>query len=652
TANLITTGGGLPWYNEAMRQWLVWAAVIATIALVVARFAHARVEAMLDRGARVLLAPNTRVFTLIAFFATLIVSLYYGWKLFGWQMVVGDEFSQRFQAAVLGSGRLYARSQPHAEFFSTAETLDAGGRWFAQFPMGWAAMLALPTRVGTPWLLNPMLAGLAAVAVYQFVRAICDEITARTTTILFVLSPFVIFMAGSQMNHTATLACVWLALAALPRWIAADDARSARLPAILIGLGVGLAASIRPFDAAVVALMIGVFQLRHALQRRWLVRSIMLQCGVALIPVVLVLAANRATTGAFLPFAYDVLNGPEHRPGFHLTPPGFVHTPRRGLYVISAYLMKLDVGLLAWPVPAVLVVAATFALQRRANAWDKLLLAILGGVLLGYMTYWSESYFVGPRFLNAVAPIFLLYTARLPSVLRERTSSPMLRATAGLLLPLWIIVAVATPAKQGRLYGVQELARLYDMRGAAGPPIVAAVNRAGLTNAVVFVPDGWHARLAARLRALGMRPLIAEQIVSQEDACSVQQFLDAADQLPPNVSREERASVVAQGLDRTPPARKLANQQGSDQLAVTPGRAFSVECSQEFQLASSLGVSVAEMLPFSTIGANGELTGVVYARDFGARNVLLQDQFGDRQWYVARVSGAPRALEVKLVRIR
>jgi hypothetical protein len=39
---------------------------------------------------------------------------------------------------------------------------------------------------------------------------------------------------------------------------------------------------------------------------------------------------------------------------------------------------------------------------------------------------------------------------------------------------------------------------------------------------------------------------------------------------------------------------------------------------------------------------------VVYARDFGARNALLRDRFGDRAWYVARVAQRDGGLAVTL----
>ena len=45
---------------------------------------------------------------------------------------------------------------------------------------------------------------------------------------------------------------------------------------------------------------------------------------------------------------------------------------------------------------------------------------------------------------------------------------------------------------------------------------------------------------------------------------------------------------------------------------------------------------MAELLPFETLTANGEIGGaIVYARDFGPRNELLRPAFGDRAWFVA-----------------
>ncbi|MEO8337104.1 MAG: hypothetical protein ABI664_19140 [bacterium] len=650
-ANYITDGAGLPWWSTAVRHWLLWSLLIAFVAALLGRTMTARVEAALAWGERAVLAPTPRVFAMIVGSVTCLLSLYFGWRLFALQPVVGDEFAQRWQAHVLTQGRLSVLGNAESQFFSTIQTLDVSGRMFSQFPIGGPAILALGLGAGVPWLINPLLAGIAAVALHDFVARIADALTARVSAILFALSPFVLFMSGSEMNHASTLACLMVALAALARWSEAANGSQAWRASMVVGASLGVAATIRPFDAAVVALMIGVFQLVTIRTKPFLLRSLIVQCIAGAIPVALLFAANAATVGRPFAFAYDVLNGPEHRPGFHMTPQGFEHTPRRGLYMISAYLMKLDVGLFGWPVPAMLVIVTTLALQRRATRWDSLLLAVLGGVLIGYGAYWSESYFVGPRFLYAAVPVLVYYTARMTTVARERVEAPWLRTSVALLVPLWVIVAWLTPARDGQLFGVQRLADQFTTRSAA-PAITTAIQSAGLTNALVFLDEGWHSRLASRLRAIGVRPLAAEQIVAHEDACRLQHALDAVDNFAES-RPGERAGRVMNALDGDVQASRLAQQPPSEQLALVRNRPLSADCQLESSRVASYGVSLAAMLPYADVDASGRLDGdVVYARDFGARNALLLPQYGGRSWYAARASVEGGALRVQLERIR
>ena len=646
-ANLVTTGGGLPWWSVAMHQWLVWLAVIAIVALVMGRLIPERIETAFVHGRRVLLAPAPRTFALLAGALTGALSLYFGWRLFALEPVVGDEFAQRWQAHLLVAGRLFARAELHPEFFSTIQTLEVHGRWFSQFPMGGPALLALGTAADAVWIVNPLLAAISAAAFFDFVRHTTDETTARVAALLFALCPFVLFMAGSQMNHAGALACLMIALAALPRWLASHSASRVNRAAAVLGVCIGLAASIRPFDAAVVAVVVGVFQLYHRRATSWHTRSLLVQGLVGAIPVAVLLAANWATVGQPFTFAYDVLNGPEHRPGFHMTPLGFEHTPLRGLYMASAYLMKLDVGLFAWPVPAMLVVVVALLLMDRASTWDALLLALLGGLVAGYAAYWSESYFVGPRFLFTAVPIFVLYSARMPFVLRHRVRAPSLRAAVLLLTPLWLLVAWLVPPRDNQLYGVRELAHVYRMRATA-PAITDAVRRAGLTRALVFIQDGWHARLTARLRATGVRPLAAEQLVKGTDACTLQRALDAADRMP-SPAPGTQVRLVMDAVARDERATPLGGQPPSEQIALVAGRALDIACDGEIRHTISRGVSVAEMLPHQELDSLGALGGrVVYARDFGARNELLRLRFGDRAWYVARTALENDTLVVQL----
>jgi hypothetical protein len=312
--------------------------------------------------------------------------------------------------------------------------------------------------------------------------------------------------------------------------------------------------------------------------------------------------------------------------------------------------MKLDVGLFGWPIPAMLVVVATLALQRRATRWDYLLLAILGGLMVGYFAYWSESYFVGPRFLFAAVPVFVYYTARVTTVVRERVAKPWLRASSLLLVPLWLIAAWVTPSREDHLMGVQRLAESYTMPSTSRA-ISDAVESAGIHNALVFLDEGWHSRLASRLRALGVRPLAAEQLVAHEDACRLQHALDAADALEPSRAGERSARVLS-ALEGEP-ASRLAQQPPNEQLALVPGRRLTPDCAAEAARVQSRGVSVAEMLPYVDLDASGRLAGdVLYARDFGARNALLRPRYGGRMWYAARAAFVGGKLRVVLERIQ
>ena len=646
-ANHVTTGSGLPWWPTAVRQWLAFGVAVPAIALVLAALWPSGVDRAIAAAIHAIIRPSRSAFVLgVALLATCI-SLYTGWITFGLQPVTLDEFSQRWQAVLLAHGHLSALAEPHPEFFSTIETLETNGRWFAQFPLGGAALASIALRLHVPWLLNPLLAGVSVAAFAHFLSRTTDELAARSATLLLAVCPFLHLMSGSQMNHTPTLALLWVAMAALATW-AVTEGRTRNGAAALLGFCVGMAATIRPFDAAVVAVAAGVFQLHVVLRRPEMRRSLLVQFVAGAIPVALLLAANHATVGSAFTFAYDALNGPEHRPGFHTTPLGFEHTPQRGVYMASAYLMKLDVGLFAWPVPAFLLVAIAVLLQRRTSRWDAMLVAIATGFIVGYACYWSESYFVGARFLFVLTPIFALYTARFPVALREHTTRPLLRRAAVMLIPIWLIISWVAPPADSRLYGVRELVELYRTR-AASPVLASAVRRAGLHNAVVFVPEGLHARLAARLRALGMRPLAAERLAADGDACTLRSALDAAEHIT-EPSRVRQLAVVQDAVRGDGQTVRIPRLPPSEQISLVPSRRASPDCAAEIRSPSAYGLNIAELLPRMDVDEWGRLGGdIVYARDFGDRNAMLRARFPGRAFFLARPAYGPAGLSIDIV---
>jgi hypothetical protein len=606
------------------------------LALGLARLGGAPLRALLRRAERLLLAPRPRSFAVVMGILITGLALGVGYAAFRLHPVSGDELAQLWQARVLAAGHLAARTPTHPEFFSTLMTVDAGGRWFSQFPAGGPVAIALGLLVGAPWIINPLLTGVAGVAFYRFVAAIDGERTARHATILFALSPFVLLMGGSQMNHVLVLAGVTISLAALPRWARAVDLAEARRMAAVIGGALGVAATSRPYDAALVAIPIALFQLLVVRRRAMLRRTLLWQGAAGAIPIALLLAANAATTGSPLLFGYDLLNGPEHRPGFHVSPVSVEHTPERGLRLVSAYLMSLDSALLAWPVPAALLLAGALFLQRRVTRWDFLLLGIFVTLLLGYGAYWAESYFAGPRFLFCAVPFFILLVARFPLVVRERLRSETARTAAALLVPLWLLLAWTLPPNRAHAYGVRTYLRLNaEKRSNAAAAVDRASSQLG-SNVLVFVPEGWHGRLAARLRRLGLRPLPTEQLVSTADACVIQTALDDLESAPDPTGERARRAVAA--MVRDTGAVPLGGQHAADQIALIPARPLSARCVAEAQRMDSYGVSVAELLTTMSVDRRGALAGdVIYARDLGADDERLRGEFGARRWLLARI---------------
>jgi hypothetical protein len=644
-ANIVAPGNGLQWWNQSVRLWTLWTIVVVALALLIARFAPRVPDALPALFEWGVLRPSRRAFMALLAIAVTLLGVFFAWRLFGLEPLTIDELSLQWQGRLLAGGRLFAAAERLPEFFSTTQTVIVGERWFTHFPIGPAALLSPGVAAGVPWLVNPVLAAAAALLVYRFLASVTTEVEARAVALLFALSPFVAFMAATQLDHMPALVAIWTAVAALPSWAASTGSAQARRQAMLVGGGLGVAATIRPYDAALTAFVIGLFQLREIRRNHALARSVVAQVVVGCIPVALLLAANAATTGDPLTFAYDALNGHAHRPGFHLDPMGELHTPRRGVFNVSAYLLRLDATLLGWPVPALLLVVAALALQWRATRWDELLLGLLGALLVGYWYFWGEGRALGPRFLFTAAPVFLLYVARLAGALRDRLSRPLWRRAATLLVPIWILLGWLLPASVAQPNGVWALARRATEHPVAMRLIDRAIEEQRLTNALVFVADGWRARLIARLSVLGARPFTAHKIVEYYDACMLQQLVDSAERMP--VPPAERSRFVFATLDRAPRAVAVPGMAIADQLSFEPGRALTPACADELATAVSNGADYVRYLPRNATGRDGRLAGdVVYARDFGTRNALLRERFGTRVWYrawVERTDGVLRA---------
>ena len=641
-ANLLTGGHVLPWWGNAVRDWLLYGGLTVLAALALAHVAGERLERWSAWAWGAVMAPRPALFAGAVAAVTFALAAALAGYAFARQPHSLDEMEALWQARIIASGHVALAPHPHREFVSMMNVID-WDRWYSLFPVGGPALLAAGVLAGAPWLVNPLSAAIAVAATYQFVRRAYDETTARATALLLALSPFVLFMGAGYQNHVPALTALTLALAALPAWRAAETTGAAARASIAIGLALGALVAIRPLDGALAALVFGAFQVGHAArghaQARW--TSLAAQAAAGAIPVALLLLANARTTGHPLTFAYDVMWGAREF-GFGATPFGETHTPVRALVLLSQNLMRLDVYLFEWPIPGILLALATLVLVRAPRDWDLLAAALIVAFLGGYALYWHDGFWVGPRFIYPTATLWALLTARAPSLLAARAEHPTHRRAALAFVPLCLLGSLVWPSTVtgARMRAAQYHAVLWQLR----TDLDAEARAARLTNALVFVHEGWGARLMSRMWALGVPRRDAEQLLVESDACALEMALLWEESPGP----ADPAGRLARLRASTPDAERsalhaLPELTGDATLRFSDHGPFTSQC-RENVLADSSGVSLyPPFLAQNRISPDGALGGdVIYVRDLGVHNRVLRAMYADRRWYryVPRQSAA------------
>ena len=435
------------------------------------------------------------------------------WGVFSGRPLLIDEVVQVWQARIYAGGHLSLPTDSIPSLTSLSHVVDLGPRTFAQFPAGGPAMLALGSLLGAEWIVNPIVGALCVLLFARLLRTL--EPTAsvrwhRGTAILFAAAPFGAFMFGSHMNHVTTLFWLLIALVALAKVTETGDASPAW--GFVVGLGLGLAATIRPLDGLVFALPIGGWLLWRAPRSRGALGVLFASgIGVAL-PLAGLLWVNAATTGHPLLFGYDLLWGAEHRLGFHRSPWGFVHTPARGVELISLYLGRLSTTLFEAPFPSLLpALIALWSLPRRSGL-DRILLSSTTALLFGYGMYWHDGNFLGPRFLVPLLPFMILWSARIALVPwrwtpRRRTARRWALRTA-MVLGVVELLAIRVPTYRNSFASLRE-------------DYAADARAAGVQGALVIVRESWGAETIARMWALGVPRADAEQTYRRTDLCAL-----------------------------------------------------------------------------------------------------------------------------------
>jgi len=229
-------------------------------------------------------------------------------------------------------------------------------------------------------------------------------------------------------------------------------------------------------------------------------------------------------------------------------------------------------------------------------------------------------------------PAFVLLAARAPAAIGARLGS-VGRTMAYLVMPL--AIAGALTGLAGPIGVPARLAEYHGGQWELKEDIAAQARDAHLGRALVFVHEGWGARLMARMWAVGVSRADAEHLLATSDACALELATEAEERQPP----ADTVGLAARLAAATPNAARGALHVRGDvtadgTLRFAGDAALPSRCVDEAE-ADSAGVSLyPPFLTLNRIGADGRVGGdIVYVRDLGPRNEELRARFGDRTWY-------------------
>jgi hypothetical protein len=635
--NWIGGGHEAPWFETTLSEWISGSAISlgagVVLFVVLRRWDIWPVERLHRLGDRAVDRPWLTAAVLGV--TTLLLYAVVARQVLSGRPLLIDEIVQVMQARIFSRGQLALPTAEFPEFFSALHVVDLTARTFSQFPPGGPLMLLPGVLAGAAWLVGPLWGAVAVMAFWHLVRAI-EPSPGRVlgAALLFGCAPFMVFMAGSHMNHVPTLAWLCVALWSL-RHLTSDErpAGPGTGLALLCGLSLGMMTAIRPVDGAAFALPAGIWLLARTIGGRLSWKALIAAgLGVGL-PVAGVLAYNAATTGDPLLFGYELLWGPSHGLGFHRAPWGVTHTPARGVELVNLFFLRLQTYLFETPVPSLTAATLALALTRSLTAFDRYLLAGSALLVLGYFAYWHDGFFLGPRFFYLLLPMLVIWTVRLPGLLRSRFPvrwGPDRFAMLTLWASALIAIGVSVPVRARQYAG-----GLSSMRH----DYTAPARRAGVSESVILVRESWGSQLLARLWALGVPRSESEGIYRSVDTC----LLEGA------VTRLEQSGVRGRGaVDALLPLTADSMRVVSSELSpdkterVLPGTEYPPVCQRRI-LEDRGGYTFLAPLLARDPGSN------VYARDLHARDTLLLARYPGRAMYLLRAAssgvGAPLVLE-------
>jgi hypothetical protein len=314
-----------------------------------------------------------------------------------------DAVSYTFQAGVLSTRQLWIPPPPLEAAFKGPFQVIANGRWFSQYPPGAPAAYALGSLVGLGWVVGTLACVVLIGASAWSAGAVFGRTAGTATLIVGLLSPFVLFQAGSFLSHPIAGGVLAGALAAYVQGERTGRMRWFGLSGALLGAGF----MTREVASALFALPLLA---RAIAGRRLTALGWIAACGLPF--ALLYLGYNAALTGSPWQLPRSLFDASDRFGfgddiGFHHR-----HTLAAGLANTDELLTLLQFDLVGWPPLFALGLVVLPFLLARPTSWD---LTAAFGVLAfvaAYTAYFYHGIALGPRYYFEALPWLLLLAGR------------------------------------------------------------------------------------------------------------------------------------------------------------------------------------------------------------------------------------------------
>lgn len=603
TRQLVAVFASLSWSGSLL---------VLVAALIAARFVSVEGGlAAVDKLKRLLLRlPSVTFAALTGLFAALLTALFSRVALGGKPNMI-DAIVQVVHARFLAAGRLTGPADGLNAFWHIQNSVITDHGWVSQYPPGHILLIAAGMMVGAAWLVGPLLIGVLVFTTTLLAERVWpnERAAARLAGALTACSTFIVCIGASYLNHVPTAALLAIATYCVLR------ARQRAVWAVLAGLAVGGAFTMRPLTALAVALGVGIVGWLDGSEgwARGFARVARLGALAALgaaAPLAGIMAYNAHFFGDAFTFGYNVALGPRMGLGFGVDPWGNTYGVREAIGYTSSDLTTLGVALLETPLSAVLVVGLLLMFARRFSIGERVLLAWALAPVIANAFYWHHGIYMGPRMLYEAAPAWiLLFTIAL---VRAWQHAPLQLAQLPMYSPRMAVLGAATfTILFGLLYLAPQRAASY---GGAWLSISRLEAPRPPGASLVFVHDAWIARLAMQMATNGMRLDAVETAIRQNPTCTVQELVDAQ-----NAADTTRAAAILARMDMQPRATNLppiSRISTGNTMRLSPGGRLSARCLREVR-ADQAGILDLAPLLWQGDLPGGQAAGALYVRDLG-----------------------------------